>query len=185
MRKPEYKRCPRCELNFIKKSEKLCSVCQAELNSKGSYVSDLDLELCPVCKINYIQPGEIMCPTCLKEHQNEDGELSEDWEMYANREEDDDYVDPDEETGGMASITDDPDELISGGYDDSGLDDFDDEDLGEMPEEIDEDDIDADEEYSDEEKEDEDDDEDYIDDDEDDEDDDDDEDDEDEDDDDF
>lgn len=146
MRKPEYKRCPRCELNFIKKSEKLCSVCQAELNSKGSYVSDLDLELCPVCKTNYIQPGEIMCPTCLKEHQNEDGELAEDWELYANREDEDDYVDPDEETGGMASITDDPDELISGGYDDSGLDDFDDADLDDMPEDLDDDDLESDDE---------------------------------------
>lgn len=140
MRKPEYKRCPRCELNFIKKSEKLCSVCLAELNSKDSYISDLDLELCPICKTNYIQPGEIMCSTCLKEHQNEDGELSADWELYMAREEDDDYVDPDEETGEMASITDSPEDLLSSGYDD--IDEFDDDDLGDLPEGMDDDDDD-------------------------------------------
>ena len=140
MRKPEYKRCPRCELNFIRKSEKLCSVCQAELDSKGSYVSDLDLELCPICKTNYIQPGEIMCDTCLKEHQNEDGELSADWEQYMNREEEDEYVEEDEELGGMASITEDGDEILSSGYD-NDMDDFDDgEELGEMPEDLDDDD---------------------------------------------
>ena len=141
MRKPEYKRCPRCELNFIKKSEKLCSVCLAELNAKDNYVSDLDLELCPICKTNYIQPGEIMCASCLKEHQNEDGELSADWELYMAREEDDDYVDPDEETGDMASITDDPDDILGGNDFDDDIDDFDD-DLGEMPEGIEDEDDD-------------------------------------------
>lgn len=141
MRKPEYKRCPRCELNFIKKSEKLCSVCKAELDSKNSYVSDLDLELCPVCKTNYIQPGEIMCDACLKEHQNEDGELSADWEQYMNREENDDYVDEDEELGGMASISDENDDILSGEYGSGDLDDFDDDtDLGEMPDDLAEDD---------------------------------------------
>ena len=71
MKKVEYKRCPRCELNFIKKNEKLCSVCQAELSNKDEYIDD-DLELCPICKTNYIQPDEIMCSSCLKEHQTED-----------------------------------------------------------------------------------------------------------------
>ena len=142
MRKPEYKRCPRCELNFIKKSEKLCSVCQAELNSKEKYVSDLDLELCPICKTNYIQPGEIMCATCLKEHQNEDGELSADWEQYINREEDDDYVDPDEETGDMASISDNPEDILSGANDyDDEITDFEDDDLDISDEDLNDDDL--------------------------------------------
>jgi len=155
MRKPEYKRCPRCELNFIKKSEKLCSVCEAELNSKDNPISDLDLELCPICKTNYIQPGEIMCATCLKEHQNEDGELSEDWEQYMNREEDDDYVDPDEETGGMASVTDDPDELLTSGGDyDDEIEDFgDDLDIPEGA--LDDDDLENDDDEDEEEEEDE------------------------------
>ena len=70
MKKPVYVRCPRCELNYIEKKDKLCSVCKAELSAnKDDFMSDLDLELCPICKTNYIPPDEIMCATCLKEHQ--------------------------------------------------------------------------------------------------------------------
>ena len=68
MKKPVYIRCPRCELNYIEKKDKLCSVCKAELSAnKEDFIGDLDLELCPICKTNYIQPDEIMCATCLKE----------------------------------------------------------------------------------------------------------------------
>lgn len=124
MRKPEYKRCPRCELNFIRKSEKLCSVCQSELTINGDRFDDLDLELCPICKTNYIQPDEIMCSTCLKEHQNEDGEIDSDWEQYINRE-DEDYESPDEEIGSMASIKGiNEEDILSGEF---GSDDFDDD----------------------------------------------------------
>ena len=140
MKKPVYIRCPRCELNYIEKKDKLCSVCKAELSAnKDSFVNDLDLELCPICKTNYIQPDEIMCATCLKEHQSEDGEITgEAWDEYVNRDEDEIVYD-DEETGEMASVTDLDDDTLdddldSGiGFDDS-LDDgdrdvLDDEDI--------------------------------------------------------
>jgi len=140
MKKPVYIRCPRCELNYIEKKDKLCSVCKAELSAnKDAFVNDLDLELCPICKTNYIQPDEIMCATCLKEHQSEDGEINgEDWDEYVNRDEDEIVYD-DEETGEMASVTDIDDDTLdddidSGiGFDDSlddeELDVLDDEDL--------------------------------------------------------
>ena len=145
MKKPVYIRCPRCELNYIEKKEKLCSVCKAELSAKkDEYTSDLDLELCPICKTNYISPDEIMCSTCLKEHQTEDGELNSDWEDYLNRDEDE-IVDEDEETGDMASVT----EL----GDNDMLDDEIDTDIG-FDETLD-DDIDIDEDFDDEEEEDE------------------------------
>ena len=147
MKKPVYVRCPRCELNYIEKKDKLCSVCKAELSAnKDQFVNDLDLELCPICKTNYIQPDEIMCATCLKDHQTEDGEISSDWEEYLNRDEEAIIFD-DEETGDMATVADLgtdtlDDDLDSGiGFDDSisddGLDelgeelgiDLDDEDL--------------------------------------------------------
>lgn len=165
MKKPEYKRCPRCELNFIKKGEKLCSVCQAELSNKDDYLDDLDLELCPICKTNYIQPDEIMCSTCLKEHQTEDGEVNADWSRYIERDDEDDYVSPDEETGEMASVHDiDDSDILDGGFDgDMDFDDDLDDDL-DLDEELD-DDLDFDDDDDDEE--DDDDDDDYDDDDED------------------
>ena len=140
MKKPVYVRCPRCELNYIEKKDKLCSVCKAELSAnKDQFVNDLDLELCPICKTNYIQPDEIMCTTCLKDHQTEDGEISSDWEEYINRDEEEIIYD-DEETGDMASVADLgtdtlDDDLDSGiGFDDSitddGLDELDDDVLG-------------------------------------------------------
>lgn len=155
MKKPVYVRCPRCELNYIEKKDKLCSVCKAELSAnKDQFVNDLDLELCPICKTNYIQPDEIMCATCLKDHQTEDGEISSDWEEYLNRDEEEIIYD-DEETGDMATVADLgtdtlDDDLDSGiGFDDSisddGLDelgeelgiDLDDEDLDDEEEEED------------------------------------------------
>ena len=138
MKKTEYKRCPRCELNFIKKSEKLCSVCQAELSNKDEFDGD-DLELCPICKTNYIQPDEIMCSTCLKEHQTEDGEVNADWSKYVERDDEDDFVSPDEETGEMASVTDlDDGDILDGNFD--GDIDFDDEMDDDLDDELDLDD---------------------------------------------
>lgn len=160
MKKPVYVRCPRCELNYIEKKDKLCSVCKAELSAnKDQFVNDLDLELCPICKTNYIQPDEIMCATCLKDHQTEDGEISSDWEEYLNRDEEEIIYD-DEETGDMATVADLgtdtlDDDLDSGiGFDDSISDDG----LDELGEElgIDLDDEDLDDDFDDEEEEEED-----------------------------
>lgn len=110
MKKPVYIRCPRCELNYIEKKDKLCSVCKAELSAKkDELIGDLDLELCPICKTNYIQPDEIMCATCLKEHQSEGDDISTDWEDYLNRDEEEVVYD-DEETGDMATVTDELDD---------------------------------------------------------------------------
>ena len=160
MKKPVYVRCPRCELNYIEKKDKLCSVCKAELSAnKDQFVNDLDLELCPICKTNYIQPDEIMCATCLKDHQTEDGEISSDWEEYLNRDEEEIIYD-DEETGDMATVADLgtdtlDDDLDSGiGFDDSISDDG----LDELGEElgIDLDDEDLDDDFDDDEEEEED-----------------------------
>ena len=132
MKKPVYIRCPRCELNYIEKKEKLCSVCKSELAvNKDPFVNDLDLELCPICKTNYIQPDEIMCSTCLKEHQSEDGEITaDDWDEYVNRDEEEIIYD-DEETGDMATVADLGDDTLDDDIDsDIGFDDSLDDELG-------------------------------------------------------
>lgn len=106
MKKPVYIRCPRCELNYIQKKDKMCSVCQAELSAKDDYIDDIDLELCPICKTNYIQSDEIMCSNCLKEHQTDDGELTTDWEDLVERDENDELITDEDETAGMTTVTD-------------------------------------------------------------------------------
>lgn len=57
-------KCPRCELNYISDTEKLCKVCQREL--KGTHVDD-EMELCSVCNAAPALPGRDVCLSCLKE----------------------------------------------------------------------------------------------------------------------
>lgn len=139
-----YVRCPRCELNYMPKGEKVCSVCQKEMKSKGeASLDDLDLELdiCPICKVNYIQPNQTMCSSCLKERENnkDDIDLDENWQQYIDDDEDE-ISSEEDEVGEMASVGDieevflDEDTEIPGFEDDkedldfSEDDDFDDED---------------------------------------------------------
>lgn len=143
MTKVTYIRCPRCELNYITKDEKYCSVCKKEMQVGGSdLVDESELEICPICKTNYIQPDEIMCATCFAERAsdpNYDGEEDSEWNDYINRDEEDMITDnPDEELGDMASVKNldddddddyfDDDDDLGVVMDDDDLDDDDDED---------------------------------------------------------
>ena len=149
--KVEYVRCPRCELNYITKNEKLCKVCEAELASKGNKeISDeeaKEMNICPVCKVNYLIDDEEICSECASEkllyndnlemdtdsETDEADEKTENWRQYV---ENDDAEVPEDEFGEMTSIRTE-DEL-------DGLDgeemDFDEEDEfgDEMPEEFEE-----------------------------------------------
>lgn len=57
-------KCPRCELNYIQETEKLCKVCLREM--KGMHSGD-DMELCSVCNEAPALPGRDVCLSCLKE----------------------------------------------------------------------------------------------------------------------
>ena len=101
----DYIKCPRCELNYIKKGEEYCDVCKAELN-KGSKLlfvdnfdeeNDLeDIDLCPRCHQNYVKNGEEYCESCLKEIEREEADIDpendDSWKEYL-----DDDTDFDEE----------------------------------------------------------------------------------------
>lgn len=115
--KTVYKRCPRCELNYIKKGEDYCSVCVNEMNSRHDDLAcDIDLELCPICKTNYITEDEIMCASCAAEKEAEGADIDDidltEWNDYIN----DDSIEGDNEEeenlGPMASIGN-----IDDGYD--------------------------------------------------------------------
>lgn len=65
----KYKRCPRCELNWIPEEEEYCDVCKAELKIGGaSLLEDEEEELCPVCHVNYLEPGEKICSYCAQKN---------------------------------------------------------------------------------------------------------------------
>ena len=149
MKVEQYIRCPRCELNFIKKKDKLCSVCKAELAADPNDVDEMEMETCPICKTNFIRPDEIMCKSCLKERSLDDiitANTDDEWDNYVNQEED--MSSEDEETGDMASITDlDSNDIDELEIDDSDLPDLDEEinfDEEDKDDDDDEDDFDDD-----------------------------------------
>ncbi len=129
--KQTYIRCPRCELNYILKKDKLCNVCKAEMKALGNMGTDedMDLDLCPICKTNYINADEDICPACAKEREDEeeDGLSSAPtsvWDTYTTPDDDEGYND--DEDSDMVSITG----LDDGPLDDTldlGLDDEDEE----------------------------------------------------------
>ena len=148
MAKVEYIRCPRCELNYINKKDKLCKVCQMEMQARGTSSAldeeEVELGVCPICKTNYIGEDEEMCPMCQKEKEvaesltnpNED---EDNWRMYVENE---DQETEEDEVGDMSSITDLDDDMLA---DDLGMD-LDDEEIDgdseELEEESEEDDFD-------------------------------------------
>ena len=60
----KYKKCPRCELNYIAADEEICTVCKDELSGKKSIFDEEEQLICPFCQRNCLTPQELMCPAC-------------------------------------------------------------------------------------------------------------------------
>ena len=81
----KFKKCPRCELNYIPVEKEYCDICLAELKGQEAFpeLPDEDeAELCPRCKSNYLNEGEKYCEACQLEMEKEkDGRGRDDyWE---------------------------------------------------------------------------------------------------------
>lgn len=75
-------KCPRCELNYMLDTEKMCSVCRREVRGESEQYEMI--ELCSECGENPVVPGQELCAYCLKElaqrstdTQNDDNVVSE------------------------------------------------------------------------------------------------------------
>ena len=66
-----FRKCPRCELNYITDNETLCKVCKREI--KGDDRLEV-IDLCTVCNERPVMPGKDICLVCYKEME-ENGEL--------------------------------------------------------------------------------------------------------------
>lgn len=75
----KYKKCPRCELNYILVDEELCQVCKTELKLAPSEEED-DMELCTLCGKNLITVDQVMCDECARKRNIDDvvDELTDD-----------------------------------------------------------------------------------------------------------
>ena len=65
-------KCPRCELNYMLDTDKMCSVCKREV--RGESEQDEMLELCSECGENPLVPGQELCAYCLKELAQRDSD---------------------------------------------------------------------------------------------------------------
>lgn len=99
MDKPQYIKCPRCELNYILKKDKYCDVCKKEMKAGSlediddEYLEDEELELCPICKTNYLSDGESICASCQEEHSSKDVDDDVDWRTFVQKQDEDDELD--------------------------------------------------------------------------------------------
>jgi len=58
-------KCPRCELNYMLDTDKICSVCRREVRGESEQYEMV--ELCSECGENPVVPGQELCAYCLKE----------------------------------------------------------------------------------------------------------------------
>ena len=127
-----YIKCPKCDLNYCTKKEKICASCKQKMKNISNNLLDAgkvaELGLCPICKVNYVTDDETVCSTCYAETDLSDEEIMEIYgEKNTGKEDDDeenisdDSLDDDE----LTPVDDDDLELlnVSGIGDDDGLDD--------------------------------------------------------------
>ena len=80
----KYKKCPRCEINYILEEEEYCEICKQEL-SGAKHIDDDDIDevddetgLCPICRKNYLNDGETVCEACARRDEYAQSSLNDD-----------------------------------------------------------------------------------------------------------
>jgi len=69
-------KCPRCELNYILDTEKICNICRREVRGESEQYEMI--ELCSECGENPVVPGQELCAYCLKERSQRDADPQND-----------------------------------------------------------------------------------------------------------
>ncbi len=85
---PKYKKCPRCELNYILEDEEYCEICREELRgiSHNDELEDVEESgVCPICHVNFLNEGETICEACAEMENNGKasaiGDVEPDWDI--------------------------------------------------------------------------------------------------------
>ena len=105
----KYKKCPRCELNYILVEEELCQVCKTELKLAPSEEDD-DMELCTLCGKNLITVDQVMCDECARKRNIDDvvDELADDEDEESGKETVSEWDQrTEDDLGGIVGATDD------------------------------------------------------------------------------
>jgi len=106
-----YKKCPRCNLNYIKEHELLCKICLDEVGKaiRNNEEDELDYDICPECGENIIKSGEDMCYQCMVEHMKneieEENRKLDEWEDFLPKDEEEElFDDEDQDLPGLDQI---------------------------------------------------------------------------------
>ena len=65
----KYKKCDRCELNYVTLQQKYCAVCLAQMQGKKEDFDEIAWDTCPYCEKNVLKNGEEMCRHCFEKRQ--------------------------------------------------------------------------------------------------------------------
>ena len=81
---PKFKKCPRCEINYIPEDKEYCPICEREMRGIVDAIPDDDEDyeegLCPRCHTNYVAEGEKYCEQCLSEMQAKDDNFTDEFD---------------------------------------------------------------------------------------------------------
>lgn len=66
------RRCPKCETNYLRANEQICSVCRAAMKIRGGFDDEEEEIMCSNCGENPAVKGKDLCENCLKEKEKED-----------------------------------------------------------------------------------------------------------------
>lgn len=61
-------KCPKCELNYMEETDKICRVCFREIH--GMDMPD-EQEMCTICNEVPVMPGKVFCSICFREMNGE------------------------------------------------------------------------------------------------------------------
>ena len=87
------RKCPKCELNYLRGTETICRVCAAELDKKRRAEPDPDeIIMCSECGERPALRGKDLCEECLREQKRQ-----ADLELHADKVRADEADDPIEE----------------------------------------------------------------------------------------
>ena len=87
------RKCPKCELNYLRGNETICRVCAAEMDKKRRHEPDEDeIIMCSECGERPAVRGKELCEECLREQKRQ-----ADLELHADQVRADEADDPIEE----------------------------------------------------------------------------------------
>jgi len=64
-----YKKCQRCQLNYVTSECTYCKICLEQLSGKKDDFDDVQYDVCPFCEKRVLTNGEEMCQKCLAKKQ--------------------------------------------------------------------------------------------------------------------